>query len=136
MKNSIKILAFTVLTLFSSSIFAQQTVDIEPDKPVNQDGIELSYSITNERQEDSYSRFEITVAAKNKTGCTLLYIKKENDNSGSLLGNDPASVAKFECINATGKRLTSKSGEVKAKAFTVSDNGVKLEAGFMLKNNA
>jgi hypothetical protein len=116
-----------------------QVTDLEENKVVSENGFEFSYSIKNERTEETYSRYEITAMVTNKTGCTKMYIKKESDFNLTAFDTDPSSLAKFECTNATGKRLTSKSSMVKAKSFSaaVTVNGTRTTAdiGYMMKNN-
>jgi hypothetical protein len=120
--------------------YAQTSTELEEGKPKNINGIEYSYSIKNEREEETYSRFEVTVTAQNKSGCIIIYFKKEDDDLSSIFDGDPSAIAKFECINATGKRLTSKDVNIKAKAFKVpykTTTGIKgtTEGGYLLKNN-
>ncbi len=135
--------------LITFTINAQEVFEIEEDKPKTMNGIEFSYTIRNERTEDTYSRYEVTVMAQNKSGCQLIYLKNANDDFYSLFEGDPAAIARFECMNATGKRLTSKGANVKARQFFVpyklSEKGsdgktvtrnIQVEAGFMLKNGA
>ena len=68
-------------TFFSLSLFAskaQSAIDIEHGKTVTSNGIEYSYAITNERDEETYSRYEVTIKAQNKSGCQLIYLKNDN----------------------------------------------------------
>ncbi|RYU97526.1 ABC transporter permease [Emticicia agri] len=140
-----------VLTaLFSLSLFlskAQTAIDIEEGKTVASNGIEYSYAITNERTEDTYSRYEVTIKAQNKSGCQLIYLK--NDNITNIFDGDPSVIARFECLNATGKRLTSKGANLKARPFTIPYNqpektadgkttfrAVRVQGGFLLKNGS
>ncbi|RYF98595.1 MAG: ABC transporter permease [Chitinophagaceae bacterium] len=140
-----------VLTiLFSLSLFlskAQSAIDVEEGKAVTNNGIEYSYAITNERTEDTYSRYEVTIKAQNKSGCQLIYLK--NDNIANIFDNDPSVIARFECLNATGKRLTSKGANLKARPFTVpymqpekgadgktTYKAVRVQGGFLLKNGS
>lgn len=142
MKN----LFFAALFL-SFAATAQESFELQEEKPENKNGIEYSYSIKNERNEENYSRYEISVYAKNKSGCPLLYFK--TSTTSSIFDGDPSVLARFECVNATGKRLTSKGGNVKAKAFFVpyeydektadgktTKREVKVEGGYMIKNGS
>lgn len=112
--------AFTLIVLmsfFSLQNFAQ-IIDLEEKKPSMSDGIEFGYIIKNEQvkavKDEEYSRYEITLYATNKSGCTKLYADRE-----SMFGESPNMIANFECNNATGKRLTAKGGKIMAKYFYI-----------------
>jgi hypothetical protein len=103
--------------LFTISSFGQM-IDLEEKKPVTENGIEYGYIIKNEQtkavKSEDFSRYEVTVYATNKSGCTKLYQDREVS-----FGESPNRLANFECSNATGKRFTSKSGTVNAKDFFI-----------------
>jgi hypothetical protein len=138
----------TALFLFICfASLAQESFDLAEDRPETNNGIEYAYTIKNERNEDSYSRFEVSISAKNKSGCQLIYLKKSVVSS--IFDGDPSALARFDCVNATGKRLTSKGGNLKARTFYVpyevsekTTDGktrtttVKVEGGYILKNGA
>lgn len=102
-----------------------QTLDISEKKPVTIDGVEYGYIIKNEQtknaQGEEYGRYEITLYVLNKSGCTRLYTDRSYTYS-----SDANLLATFNCINANGKRLTAKSGTVKARDFNVS---IKVKEG-------
>ncbi|MEO5647825.1 MAG: hypothetical protein ABIQ56_05650 [Chitinophagaceae bacterium] len=111
------------ITLFIISCFLTfqnfaQMLDLEEKKPVLSNGIEYGYIIKNEQvkavKDEEYSRYEITLYASNKSGCTKLYADRE-----TIFGESPNMLVNFECNNATGKRLTSKGGKVYAKLFYI-----------------
>jgi len=121
--------------------FAQIT-DIEEKKPQTIDGIEYGYYIKNEQtknvKDEEYGRFEITLYASNKTGCTKIYAERVN-----VLSSESSNLlAAFNCSNANGKRLTAKSGTVKARDFyinaKVQENGKEttkaVKAGYIFRN--
>ena len=123
-----------------SGVFAQS---IDENKPVLVDGIEYGYTIRNEQVKsakgEDYARFELTLYATNKSGCTKLYADRV-----SLLSDDAANlIATFNCSNANGKRLTAKSGTVKARDFYVNakltENGKdvtrSVKAGYIFRNS-
>jgi hypothetical protein len=139
-KITMKYLLSTAALLFISILSnAQNVLELTEDKPSASNGIEYSYTVRNERTEDTYSRYEVTIMAQNKGGCMLIYFKKAGDELNSIFEGDPSAIARFECTNATGKRLTSKGANVKAKAFKVpyTQNGttIQVEGGYLLKNN-
>ena len=135
-----KLLLIVALIATTTLAKAQGSIELEEDKAVADNGLEYSYVIKNERTEETYSRYEITLMVQNKSGCMIIYFKKDGDEVSSLFEGDPSAIARFECVNATGKRLTSKGGNVKAKPFKVpyTSNGttVKVEGGYLLKNGS
>lgn len=119
-----------------------QMTDLEEKKPETIDGIEYGYFIKNEQvknvKDEEYSRFEITLYATNKSGCTKLYAEKVS----VLSSESPNLIVSFNCTNANGKRLTAKSGTVKARDFYVNakvqENGKEVtrtvKAGYIFRN--
>src|SRR5213082_721000 len=95
-----------------------QVTDIEEKKPAVMNGVEYGYIIKNEQTKavsnEEYARFEITLYATNKSGCTKLYAENISEPGRQNL------VATFNCTNANGKRLTAKGGELSAKEFLVT----------------
>ena len=140
MVKRISFLAFSILVA-SLQVFAQIT-SLEEKKPETIDGIEYGYFIKNEQvksvKDEEYSRFEITLYATNKTGCTKLFAEKI-----SILSSESANlIASFNCINANGKRFTAKNGSVKARDFYINakvrENGKEItqavKAGYIFRN--
>lgn len=135
------LLSFVSLTVSYAQVFA----DVPENGSYIDNGVEYSYSITNESQVKEFNRYEVTLTATNKSGCPLIYIKR-NDIS-TLFEGDPAAIARFECINANGKRLTSKGGNLRARPFFVPNERTvknaegknvttteRIHAGFILNN--
>jgi hypothetical protein len=111
-----QLLLVTILFIACSS-FGQQIVDLEENTPYESNGFEYGYSISNEQSKevkgDDYERYELSLYITNKSGCNKLIPFK---NSSSKTEEDVA-VGEFSCKNATGKRLTSKTGKINAKAW-------------------
>ncbi|GAB3800990.1 hypothetical protein GCM10028819_27370 [Spirosoma humi] len=138
---------FLFLTTLYSPLFGQQAHDVEPGKPAQLNGIDYGFEIRNERRIDisgeSFMRYELTIYATNKSNCTKIMLPKQ-----ALLGQDDQNeLANFDCLNATGKRLTSKNGKVMARPFVVpyrqrvkNAEGkeivttTNIQAGHMLRN--
>ena len=133
--------------LFLSLIFGFFTVfgqvtNLDENKPALIDGIEYGFIVKNEQSKtakgEEYSRFEITLYATNKSGCTKLY----SNRTGFLSDDAPNLIATYNCNNANGKRLTSKSGTVKARDFYVNakvteggkDVNQSVKAGYIFRN--
>ncbi len=117
MKTYVRLFLIYLISTVSFSTFAQEYYEVLENKPLIINGVEYSYIITNESTVKEYNRFEVTVMATNKSGCQLIYINR--NKLLSIFDGDPAAIARFECINANGKRLTSKGGNLKARPFYV-----------------
>jgi hypothetical protein len=140
MVSRISFLIFSIL--FSAVQAAAQVTDLEEKKPETINGIEYGYYIKNEQvknvKDEEYSRFEITFYSTNKSGCTKLYAEKIS----ILSSESPNLIVSFNCTNANGKRLTAKSGTVKARDFYVNakvqENGKEVsrtvKAGYIFRN--
>ncbi|MGC4101539.1 hypothetical protein [Ferruginibacter sp.] len=132
----------TAAILFCSLCSFAQITDLEEKKPETVDGMEYGYYIKNEQvksvKEEEYNRFEITLYVTNKSGCTKLY----TDRTSVLSSEQNNLLASFNCTNANGKRLTAKSGSVKARDFyinaKVQENGKDVtkavKAGYIFRN--
>jgi len=135
-------ISFFIAALSSSICSFAQIADIEEKKPQTIDGIEYGYLIKNEQtknvKDEEYSRFEITLYATNKSGCTKLY----SERVSILSSESPNLLASYSCTNANGKRLTAKNGTVKARDFylnaKVQENGKEItktvKAGYVFRN--
>ena len=131
-------LSFVAFFAFSG-IFAQS---MDENTPVVSNGIEYGYAIKNEQTKsakgEEYSRIELTCYATNRSGCTKLYA----DRITFLSDESPNLIATFNCSNANGKRLTSKSSQIKARDFFVNarmtENGKdvtrSVKAGYIFRN--
>jgi hypothetical protein len=117
MKNNFKQLLTIISFLVACTAQAQEYYDISENKPIMINGVEYNYVITNESTVQEYNRFEIVATATNKSGCQLIYINRRDIQS--WFEGDPAAIARFDCINANGKRLTSKGANLKAAPFYV-----------------
>lgn len=110
------------MTLISSCIVkAQQTRPVSEEAPFVSDGIEYGYSIKNsstrEVNNKDFSRYEVTLYATNKSECSRVVLFGQ---SMEQFESEINILAKFDCINGTGARLTSKSGDVRAKPMFVN----------------
>jgi len=136
-------ISFLIIVLFGNGVAFAQANDIDEKKPATVNGIEYGYYIKNEQtksvKDEEYGRFEITLYATNKSGCTKLYADRTTLSSSSESLN---LIASFNCTNANGKRLTAKSGTVKARDFYVNakmqENGKdvtrSVKAGYIFRN--
>jgi hypothetical protein len=135
-------ISFLMAVLCCSICSFAQITDIEEKKPETIDGIEYGYYIKNEQtksvKDEEYGRFEITLYATNKSGCSKIYSERV-----SVLSSESSNLlASYNCTNANGKRLTAKSGTVKARDFylnaKVQENGKEItkavKAGYIFRN--
>ena len=117
-------LLLTMLLVFGTT--NAQLADLAEKKPATIDGVEYGYIIKNEQTKNAkgeeYGRYEITLYASNKSGCTKLFA----DRSSTFSADAANLLATYNCTNAKGKRLTAKSGTVKARDFNVN---VKMKEG-------
>ena len=135
-------ISFLIIVLFCNAVAFAQANDIDEKKPATVNGIEYGYYIKNEQtksvKDEEYGRFEITLYATNKSGRTKLFADRTTISSSESLN----LIASFNCTNANGKRLTAKSGTVKAREFYVNakvqENGKdvtkSVKAGYIFRN--
>ena len=112
-----KLSAILTILLISYTSFSQQVVDLEENEPYAYNGFEYGFYISNESSKevkgDDYDRYEINLYITNKSGCLKLIPFKNS----STKPEEEIVVGEFNCKNATGKRLTAKTGKINAKAW-------------------
>lgn len=137
-----------LLFLTLSGAMAQTAYDITEDQPAVLNGVEYGFTIRNESRKEvgtkgTFSRYEVTIFVTNKSGCTKLFFPKQ-----TLLGTQNNDLlAQFDCLNATGVRMTAKGGTIRAKPFYVPytttaktadgktvNNTIQVQAGYWLPN--
>jgi hypothetical protein len=103
-KTSLLLTSMLILCTTASA----QITDLEEKKPVTIGGVEYGYIIKNEQTKtnkgEEYARFEITLYATNRSGCTKLYA----DRTSSYSSDDLNLLDTYNCTNANGKSLTEK----------------------------
>ncbi len=111
------------LSLFSFTyLLAQGTMNLVENTPQTINGVSYGYRIRNEQvkevKDENYSRYEVEVYVTNNSGCPKVLLFRDLNGSSSLgFGTSEQTVAIFECLNATGKRLTSKNQNVEASIY-------------------
>ncbi|ARK11408.1 ABC transporter permease [Fibrella sp. ES10-3-2-2] len=120
MKHTITCLTLFCLTASLRTAHAQQSADVPPNEPVVMNGIEYGYSIRNESKKEvgskgTYARYEVTLYVTNRSGCSKIMMPRQTFTGLQY----QELLAEFDCVNATGMRLTSKSGTLKAREFFV-----------------
>ncbi|GAB4052709.1 ABC transporter permease [Spirosoma litoris] len=101
--------------------FAQQSYEIKINQPAQVNGIEYGYTIRTECKREinnlgTFKRYELTVYATNKSGNTKVFSPRQT----SFGVRDQDLLARFDCINATGAKLTSKTITLRARPVSTS----------------
>ena len=136
--------SFAIVLLQCFFYFAPaQILDLGENAPVTENGMEYGYIIRNEQIKENkgeeYSRYEIALFIANRSGCTKLYSDRKPFSTN---GETPNLLATFNVSNANGKRLTAKSGTIRAKDFYINvkvkendkEESKSVKAGFIFRN--
>src|SRR5574338_1287919 len=112
---------YPAFIFFSLPSFSQQVVDLEENTPYSSNGLEYGFYISNESSKEvkgeDYQRYELNLYVTNKSGCLKLIPFRSGWNANNSSSADEMQIAEFNCVNATGKRLTAKKGIVSAKPW-------------------
>ncbi|MVM37108.1 ABC transporter permease [Spirosoma sp. HMF3257] len=120
---------------------AQQSYELTTSQPAQVNGIEYGYTIRNECKKEisnlgTVKRYELTVYATNKSGSTILFTPRQT----SFGVRDQDLIARFDCINATGAKLTSKTITLRARpmstSYTASAKNTNDTDGKAIETNA
>ena len=116
MKNDLICLLFAFVFCLFFPASAQILYDVTSNRPVQVNGLEYGYSVRNESTREvinlgTFKRYEITVYVTNKSGVTKLMPCRQT--SFGVRNQD--LLAHFDCLNATGAKLTSKTTAVRAR---------------------
>jgi hypothetical protein len=120
MKRFMTCLTTLCLAICLTTAQAQQAFDVPSNEPVVMNGIEYGYTIRNETKKEVggkgvFGRYEVTLFVTNRSGCSKIMMPRQTFTG--LQYQD--LLAEFDCLNATGMRLTSKSGTLRANEFYV-----------------
>lgn len=114
---------FLLFLFISVSTFAQSAILMTENEPSNYEGLECGYNIRNEQTKEAggekYSRYEVNMYITNRSGCPKIMLINTTNTPSSSSGYSANTFAIFNCLNANGKRLTSKSASVNARDFYV-----------------
>lgn len=131
------------LLLISSLLgHTQSVVDLQENTAYKNNGLEYGYYIANERPKEvkgeEHDRFEVVLYINNYSGCARI-IPLLNNTSGTSSNTDETLLADFTIKNATGKRLTAKSGKINARPWYTQvklSDGTKVQAqvGYILRH--
>lgn len=104
------------------SAFGQAPAFSITDKqPTLVDGLELGYTIKSTEvkavgDKGNFSRYSVSFYVRNTTNLGKIMLYKQGWNIANNVSNQ---LAKFNCLNATGARLTSKEAIINAEACNV-----------------
>ena len=107
--------------LMCCSVFAQQTFPVTDSQPAVADGLEMGYTIKSTEvkavgDKGNFSRYSVSFYVRNTTNQGKIMLYKQGWN---VLGNVSDQLAQFNCLNATGARLTTKEAIINADACNV-----------------
>jgi hypothetical protein len=134
-----KIALFLLLAAVFFNGNAQSVADLTENTPYKNNGLEYGFYVSNERSKavkgEDYERYEVILYVNNNSSCAKI-IPLRNSLLGT--GDDETLLADFTVKNATGKRLTSKSGKLNAKPWYTQvklQDGTKVQAqaGYILR---
>ena len=97
------------------------TFPITDKQPALVDGLELGYTIKSTEVKavsgkGDFSRYSVSFYVRNTTNQGKIMLYKQGWN---VMGNVSDQLAQFNCLNATGARLTSKEAIINAEACNV-----------------
>jgi len=145
-----KLITSSLTTLFIiTGVASQQVVNLDENTSYSYNGLEYGYYISNESSKEvkgeDYFRYEVNLFITNKSGCLKLIPFKSDLKANTSGSQDVVMLAEFNCLNATGKRLTAKKGSVSARPWytmvKVPDDSVKnkfkkinAQVGYAVRN--
>jgi len=120
MKKVFLLLSMSLLVCYG--VIAQPaTFSITDKQPASIDGLELGYTIKSTEvkavsNKGDFSRYSVSFYVRNTTNQGKIMLYKQGWN---VLQNVSDQLAQFNCLNATGARLTSKEAIINAEACNV-----------------
>lgn len=107
--------------LISGQLAAQQAYTVTAQQPALVNGLQMGFTIKSQEvkkvgDKGDFSRYSIRFYVTNTLGESKIILYKQGLN---LLNNVSDQLAQFNCINATGARLTSKEATIRATACNV-----------------
>lgn len=119
-----------------------QVIELVEKMPVTENGFQYGFIVNNEQVKEAggeeYSRYELSFFITNQSGCNKMFAER----SGVFSQATRSALAGFQCLNANGKRFTSKSANINARDFYITvkkmvDKKEVLEtvkAGYIFRN--
>ncbi len=119
MKNIV--LAMVLCLLACKGLRAQQAYPVTDQQPTVIDGLQFGYTIKSTEtkkvgDKGDFSRYSVRFYVTNPTNESKIILYKQGWN---VMGNVSDQLGQFNCLNATGARLTSKEAIISAPACNV-----------------
>jgi len=124
------LICFTVITL--NKALAQQGFPVTDQQPVNIEGLSCGYKIKSLEtkavsDKGDFSRYSISFFVKNISDRPRVLPFRPGINGMNGVADN---LIQFNCLNATGARLTSKYAVLKAPPYNVYQNGGLVKMGY------
>jgi hypothetical protein len=121
MFKSTSLLLLLCVSCFSHSFAQAQAYTVKESSPVVVNGLTMGFNIKSQEQKEvgskgNFSRYSIQFYVTNTSSDPKIILYKDGWNTNGT-AND--QLAQFNCLNATGARLTSKSAIISAAPCTV-----------------
>lgn len=101
--------------LWAVSAFAQESKMMQDGETMEYNGLRVGYRITNistrEVGKETFDRYTITAFVTNFSPCEVGIRLTGNERPG-FVKDQMLRLATFDCLNATGARLTSRSADI------------------------
>ena len=116
-----KILPAIFLLSFIKS-YSQQTINVTDAAPVTYNGLQAGYTLETEEEKEvgkkgDFSRFKIHFFLTNTSAEAVIMYRRPN--FGGHFGSASNNIAQFNCLNATGARLTNKMVNISLKDCSI-----------------
>ncbi len=113
--NKKQLLLILFLLVINQS-WAQQAYPVTDTQPLQMNGLEIGYVIKSQEvkavgNKGDFSRYAVRFYVTNTTSEPKIIFYQDGSN---ILGNVSAQLARFNCLNATGARLTSNTAILNA----------------------
>ncbi|HZY37937.1 MAG TPA: hypothetical protein VFE53_14870 [Mucilaginibacter sp.] len=128
-----------ILTLFAGlftggTVLAQQGIPVTDQQPVVIEGLSCGYKIKSLEtktvsDKGDFSRYAISFWVRNVSPQPRILPFRIGPNGG---GAPSDNLVQFNCLNATGYRLTSKYAVIKAPPYNYFQNGSWVKNGFAI----
>ena len=120
MKNKLRLLALFALII--NNAWAQQAYHVTDSLPLLVNGLNIGYHIKSLEvkavsDKGDFSRYSIRFYVTNTANTAIIIPYPQGQNQP---GNVSDLLARFDCLNATGARLTSKAALIKAMPYQTS----------------
>lgn len=123
--KKLKTLFLFTLIISSMSVIEVNSQNIEENTPIELNGLKISYRILNHTvkkiKNTEYERYEIKFEVKNISGTEIINLEGDKDETTIDFSTKETNnnLVTFNCLNANGKRLTSKEKRLAIKPHII-----------------